>query len=271
MIGDDAALVELDRTGVGEHDARVAVPREHRTDGRRHIRRRERGHGDLVNQRLKQVVVLAIDHDDVDRRPAEAFRGRESAESRADDDDSRSRARLGRRLSGHRVGTEQSACHRYPCVRAPDANARLSGVFRPRPPSRVSIMVDRESPPSGSGVNQFRRSPKSSHRVPGPNWAGFSRIRGHLADAPWPGGRRHEPCSVMSCPRDGASPEPTPQPAMGERVRRSAPLPRNCVTERAFRRAGHSVRPRLPATPTPPKTCARPRPRGSFRSCVRPH
>ena len=51
-------------------------------------RRGEAGGGHLVEQRLEQVMVAAIDQRDLDRRPLELAHGPEAGESAADDDDS---------------------------------------------------------------------------------------------------------------------------------------------------------------------------------------
>jgi len=50
------------------------------------LRRRQRSGRDLIEQRLKAVVVLAIDQGHVDGRAGEGLRGHESAEARPDND-----------------------------------------------------------------------------------------------------------------------------------------------------------------------------------------
>src|SRR5262249_53899114 len=53
---------------------------------RRNCVRRQRGGGNLVKQRLKQVVVVPIDQSDINRDPSEGASRRQSAEATADDD-----------------------------------------------------------------------------------------------------------------------------------------------------------------------------------------
>jgi hypothetical protein len=54
-----------------------------------HVGRRERRGRDLVQQRLEAMVVLSVDHGDLERRAAQRFRGFDPAETRADNDDRR--------------------------------------------------------------------------------------------------------------------------------------------------------------------------------------
>ena len=44
---------------------------------------------DLVEQRLETMMVLPVDHGDLDRRAVQRFRGFDAAETRTDDDDLR--------------------------------------------------------------------------------------------------------------------------------------------------------------------------------------
>ena len=50
------------------------------------LRRRERGGRDLIEKRLKQMMIAAVDEGDADRRAGEPMNGFEPAESGADDD-----------------------------------------------------------------------------------------------------------------------------------------------------------------------------------------
>ena len=52
-----------------------------RADGLRDLRRREPGHGDLVEQRLERVMVRAVDERDPHRRALERLRGGQAAEA----------------------------------------------------------------------------------------------------------------------------------------------------------------------------------------------
>jgi hypothetical protein len=50
---------------------------------------RQTGSRDLIEQRLEQVIVVAIDNGDVEGGARQSFGGREPAESRSDNDDAR--------------------------------------------------------------------------------------------------------------------------------------------------------------------------------------
>ena len=56
-------------------------------DRRCDIGRRQRRGGDLIQQRLKQVIVVTVDERDREVAPGQRFRGRQSAKPRTDDDD----------------------------------------------------------------------------------------------------------------------------------------------------------------------------------------
>src|ERR1700685_716892 len=60
---------------------------ENRTNGSRNLSRRKSSGRHLIEQRLKCVVVLAVDQRDGDRRAAQRLSGGQAAESAADDDD----------------------------------------------------------------------------------------------------------------------------------------------------------------------------------------
>ena len=57
--------------------------------GRGDIGRRKTRGRDLIEQRLKQVMIVAVDQRDVERLPGEALGDRQSAEAAADNDDPR--------------------------------------------------------------------------------------------------------------------------------------------------------------------------------------
>ena len=93
--------IEVDGRSVIEPDAsRVLVDGLDRSEQRRHVpalaqempdrpgdlRRRERGGRDLIEKRLKQMMIAAVDEGDADRRPGKPMNGFEPAESGADDD-----------------------------------------------------------------------------------------------------------------------------------------------------------------------------------------
>jgi hypothetical protein len=56
-------------------------------DRRRDVTRRQRGRGDLIQERLKDVVVVPVDQGDLDRGAPERPSRIQPAESPADDDD----------------------------------------------------------------------------------------------------------------------------------------------------------------------------------------
>ena len=60
---------------------------KHPADRRRDIAGRQRGRGHLIQQRLEQVVIVAVDERDADRRTRERARGVQAAETAAEDDD----------------------------------------------------------------------------------------------------------------------------------------------------------------------------------------
>jgi hypothetical protein len=63
----------------------VALAAKNAADWRGDVSRRELCGRDLVKQWLKQVIVVTIDHCDVERGVREAFRRRQAGESSADD------------------------------------------------------------------------------------------------------------------------------------------------------------------------------------------
>ena len=69
---DDAAL-EVDAADLGEDDLRVALVAEDVPERRRDVPLRQHSRRDLVEQRLKEVMRLPVDHGHVDRHPRNAF------------------------------------------------------------------------------------------------------------------------------------------------------------------------------------------------------
>jgi hypothetical protein len=95
-VAEDQALVaEVDSGGIGQEDGRVALPAQDVAQGRRDVRRGEAGGGHLVQERLEDVMVVAVDERDLDGRMAQRARRGEAGEAPADDDDARSRGRPG--------------------------------------------------------------------------------------------------------------------------------------------------------------------------------
>ena len=70
----------------GEHSRHLAALAQEVPDRPGDLRRRQRGGRDLIEKRLKQVMIAAVDHRDADRRPGETMNGLEPAESGADHD-----------------------------------------------------------------------------------------------------------------------------------------------------------------------------------------
>ena len=61
--------LRIDIDGFAEQHLRIFLPAENTTQGRGNFPRRERTSRDLIEQRLKQVEIAAIDQRDLDRRP----------------------------------------------------------------------------------------------------------------------------------------------------------------------------------------------------------
>jgi hypothetical protein len=101
VAGQHAPARDVDADRLVEHDLGVPLPTQHATDRRRDVGRRERGRRDLVEQRLEQMVIAAIDHRHVDRRVGEPLGGGEAAEAGADDHDARPRRRARDPLNAH--------------------------------------------------------------------------------------------------------------------------------------------------------------------------
>jgi hypothetical protein len=78
---------DVDGDDFVHEDLGVAMTAEDGTNGLGDVCRGKHGEGDLVEERLKDVVVTAVDHRDVDREPAKADGCAEAAEAAADDDD----------------------------------------------------------------------------------------------------------------------------------------------------------------------------------------
>ena len=71
---------------LGEDDARVALPAEDRAQRGGDLGRRERAGRDLVDERLEERVVLAVDERHLDRRAAQAADRLQAREAAADHD-----------------------------------------------------------------------------------------------------------------------------------------------------------------------------------------
>ena len=85
----DAAAGDVDIRHVAEQYAHVGLTSEDAPQRRGDIGRRECARRHLIQQRLEQVKVAAIDERHADRRPPQGQGGVESAEPAADDHDVR--------------------------------------------------------------------------------------------------------------------------------------------------------------------------------------
>ena len=80
---------DVDRHGLREQHAGVGLAAQDGADRVRDVGGREPGSRDLVEQRLEEMVVAAVDERHVHRRAAERLGGGEAAEAAADDHDVR--------------------------------------------------------------------------------------------------------------------------------------------------------------------------------------
>ena len=77
----------VDPLNVGKHDCGVGLLTEHAADWRGDIRGGEPRCRHLIKERLKQMVIVPINHHDIDRRIPQRPCGRETAEACPDDYD----------------------------------------------------------------------------------------------------------------------------------------------------------------------------------------
>ncbi len=96
VVTDGRVVVERDRLGLrvdaddlGQQHQKILLLAQDVADRRGDQRRRQPGGRDLVQQRLEQMMVAAIDERDLDRLACKRPRRREAAETAADDDDVR--------------------------------------------------------------------------------------------------------------------------------------------------------------------------------------
>ena len=82
-------LLHVDRRSLGEQDRGVFLMRHHRADGVGDVTRVQRRGGHLVEQRLEEVIVPAIEHGDAHRRSPQRLGRVQTPEPSAQDDDAR--------------------------------------------------------------------------------------------------------------------------------------------------------------------------------------
>ena len=91
--------VRIDTIHVGHHHGHVGLIAQQRADRHADVRRVQHGGGDLIQQRLEQVVIGAIEERDAHGRVGQSPRGRDTGEPAADDHHMRTRIR--RVAAGH--------------------------------------------------------------------------------------------------------------------------------------------------------------------------
>ena len=77
---------QIEARHLGHEDGKILLPLEQGPQRRGDIRRRKRSGGDLVQQRLKQMVISPIDQRDLHRRAGQMLRRPQPTKSAADDD-----------------------------------------------------------------------------------------------------------------------------------------------------------------------------------------
>src|SRR4051812_39501846 len=81
------AIVDIERLHVAQQNVAIWLPCDNRAQWRRDIRRRKPACCNLVQQRLKQMKVAAINKSNLHCRAPQSAGSIQSAESAADDDD----------------------------------------------------------------------------------------------------------------------------------------------------------------------------------------
>ena len=106
IVEPDASRVFVDGFDGGEPCRHVTAPAQEVTDRPGDLRGGERGGCDLIEKRLKQVMVAAVDERDADRRSGKVTNGFEPAEPGADHDHM-----MGARLRWPRHDLRSLACN----------------------------------------------------------------------------------------------------------------------------------------------------------------
>ena len=77
----------IDCDHLAEHHRQVLLARKHVAHRRRDVRRRQPGGRHLIEQRLKQMMIVLIDENDIDRFLLQRPNGSQTSKTRANDDD----------------------------------------------------------------------------------------------------------------------------------------------------------------------------------------
>ena len=85
----DLASAKIEAHHLAQQHLDVLVPGDNLADGRGDLGRREPGGRHLIQQRLKSVMVLAIDQRDLDRQTGQRLGSLQATEAAADDNDPR--------------------------------------------------------------------------------------------------------------------------------------------------------------------------------------
>jgi hypothetical protein len=88
-FGDHLAPRGVDAGHLTQHHVDVLLAAQNAADRRGDFGRRKSGGCDLIEQRLEQVIVVLVDHRDVEWLAVQCFRRGETTESGSDDDDAR--------------------------------------------------------------------------------------------------------------------------------------------------------------------------------------
>ena len=134
--------VQVDVADVGEQDAGVALLPQGAAQRRGDQPGGQDAGGDLVEQRLEQVVVGPVDHRDVHVGPVEGTRDVQAAEPTADDDHpvaagTGTRCRVHARLRSQWWADIHVDGRRAHVDRSGDRREQRAGSLRPLPPARL--------------------------------------------------------------------------------------------------------------------------------------
>ena len=88
-IGLDIAGLKIDRRDLAHQEVDIVVPAEDRPQGIGDLRGDQAGNGHLVQQRLEEVIVMAVDNRDLHGRARQFLCSLQATESRADNDNMR--------------------------------------------------------------------------------------------------------------------------------------------------------------------------------------